>query len=64
MPLSFYPLHGSTLNPFLVLTVINRFHGAYSTVLEAEPLHNVFGELDVVATTLPEMADRIIAATQ
>ncbi|KAJ4404682.1 hypothetical protein N0V82_010459 [Gnomoniopsis sp. IMI 355080] len=40
------------------------FHGAYSTILEAEPLTDVFGEMDVVAPTLPEMADGIIAATQ
>jgi hypothetical protein len=32
--------------------------------LEAEPLYDVFGQLDVVAPTLPEMADKIIAATQ
>lgn len=41
-----------------------RFHGAYCTVLEAEPLYDVFGQLDVVGSTLPEMADKIIAATQ
>ncbi|KAG6358448.1 hypothetical protein INS49_014332 [Diaporthe citri] len=40
------------------------FHGAYCTVLEAEPLYDVFGQLDVVGSTLPEMADKIIAATQ
>lgn len=43
---------------------IHSFHGAYSTILEAEPLTEVFGEMDVVAPTLPEMADGIIAATQ
>lgn len=40
-----------------------RFHGAYCTILEAEPLYDVFGEMDVVAPTLPEMAEKIIAAT-
>ncbi|CAN8104666.1 unnamed protein product [Discula destructiva] len=40
------------------------FHGAYSTILEGEPLTEVFGEMDVVAPSLPEMADGIIAATQ
>lgn len=46
------------------LTLSFRFHGAYCTILEAEPLYDVFGQLDVVAPTLPEMADKIIAATQ
>lgn len=46
------------------LTMHDRFHGAYSTVLEGEPLHEVFGDMDVVAPTLPDMADKIIAATQ
>lgn len=45
------------------LTGLFRFHGAYCTALEGEPLYSVFGELDVVAPTLPEMADKIIAAT-
>ncbi|ROW02435.1 hypothetical protein VMCG_06018 [Cytospora schulzeri] len=40
------------------------FHGAYCTILEAEPLYDVFGEMDVVAPTLPEMAEKIIAATK
>lgn len=40
-----------------------RFHGAYCTILEAEPLYDVFGDMDVVAPTLPEMAEKIIAAT-
>ncbi|KAI1341682.1 haloacid dehalogenase-like hydrolase [Xylariaceae sp. FL0016] len=40
------------------------FKGAYSTVLEAEPLHEVFGEMDVVADSLPAMAEGIIAATK
>lgn len=42
---------------------MNRFHGAYSTILEAEPLQEVFGDMDVVAPTLAEMADKIIAVT-
>ncbi|KAI0473621.1 haloacid dehalogenase-like hydrolase [Xylariaceae sp. FL0804] len=40
------------------------FKGAYCTVLEMEPLHEVFGEMDVVADTLPDMADKIIAAAR
>ncbi|ORY65553.1 haloacid dehalogenase-like hydrolase [Pseudomassariella vexata] len=38
------------------------FKGAYTTILEAEPLHEIFGDMDVVAPSLPEMADAIIAA--
>ncbi|ROV92240.1 hypothetical protein VPNG_09647 [Cytospora leucostoma] len=40
------------------------FHGAYCTVLEAEPLQEIFGDMDVVAASLPEMAEKIIASTQ
>ncbi|EFX03095.1 2-haloalkanoic acid dehalogenase [Grosmannia clavigera kw1407] len=39
------------------------FRGAYCTVLEADPMHDIFGDMDVIAHTLPEMADMIIAAT-
>ncbi len=39
-----------------------RFKGAYTTVLEGEPLHEVFGDMDVVADSLPAMADMIILA--
>ncbi|KAJ5172863.1 hypothetical protein N7492_005456 [Penicillium capsulatum] len=38
------------------------FKGAYCTVLELEPLHDLFGEMDVVDDSLPGMADKIIAA--
>lgn len=41
---------------------LNRFKGAYCTVLENEPLHNLFGDMDVVDGTLPGMAEKIIAA--
>lgn len=41
-----------------------RFKGAYCTVWEKEPLLELFGEMDVVAETLPEMAERVIAAEQ
>jgi 2-haloacid dehalogenase len=40
----------------------NRFKGAYCTVLENEPLHNLFGDMDVIDDTLPGMAGKIIAA--
>lgn len=40
------------------------FKGAYCSVWENEALTEVFGELDVLADTLPEMADKIIAASQ
>ncbi|KAJ5666665.1 hypothetical protein N7462_011074 [Penicillium macrosclerotiorum] len=38
------------------------FQGAYCTVLEKEPLHSLFGDMDVVDDTLPGMADKIIAS--
>lgn len=38
-----------------------RFKAAYCTALEGEALPAIFGEMDVVAETLPAMADRIIA---
>lgn len=41
---------------------VNRFKGAYCTVLEGEPLQQLFGEMDVIEDTLPAMADGIIAA--
>jgi hypothetical protein len=40
----------------------SRFKGAYTTVLESEPLHEIFGDMEVVADSLPGMADGIIAA--
>lgn len=41
-----------------------RFNTAYSTILEGEYLSEIYGELDVVAETLPAMADRIIVASK
>ncbi|SCO86262.1 related to 2-haloalkanoic acid dehalogenase [Fusarium oxysporum] len=40
------------------------FNTAYSTILEGEYLSEIYGELDVVAETLPSMADRIIVASK
>ncbi|KAF5572543.1 2-haloalkanoic acid dehalogenase [Fusarium pseudoanthophilum] len=40
------------------------FKTAYSMVLEGEYLYEIYGELDVVAETLPAMADGIIAASK
>ncbi|KAF2126443.1 HAD-like protein [Dothidotthia symphoricarpi CBS 119687] len=40
------------------------FRTAYCTVLEKEVLEDVFGKTDVVADTLPELADRIVAAVK
>ncbi|KNA98376.1 hypothetical protein FOXG_02742 [Fusarium oxysporum f. sp. lycopersici 4287] len=40
------------------------FNTAYSTILEGEYLSEIYGELDVVAETLPVMADRIIVASK
>jgi 2-haloacid dehalogenase len=38
------------------------FKTAYCTVLEKEPLEDVFGKMNVVAETLPELADKVAAA--
>jgi hypothetical protein len=46
----------------LIIFLFDRFKGAYCTVLENEPLHNLFGHMDVVDDTLPGMAEKIIAA--
>ncbi|KAK2764136.1 2-haloalkanoic acid dehalogenase [Colletotrichum kahawae] len=37
------------------------FNAAYCEALEGEELPGIFGKMDVVAKTLPEMADKIIA---
>lgn len=50
------------LQTWIVLTPTQRFKGAYSTVLEAEPMHEIYGDMEVVADSLPAMADAIIAA--
>jgi 2-haloacid dehalogenase len=42
----------------------HRFRGAYSLVLEKDKLPDLFGEIDITADTLPEMADGIIAASE
>lgn len=40
-----------------------RFKGAYTSVWEKEPCPEIFGEMDVMAETPLEMADKIIAAS-
>lgn len=40
------------------------YRGAYCTVGEGEALMDVFGDMDVVAETLPGLADKVIAASQ
>lgn len=39
-----------------------RFKAAWCSVWELEPVPEVFGEVDVVADSLVEMADKIIKA--
>ncbi|KAL6702847.1 hypothetical protein ACN47E_000874 [Coniothyrium glycines] len=39
------------------------FKTAYCTVLEKEPLQDVFGKMDVVADTLPDLARRVMDGT-
>lgn len=41
----------------------SRYKTAYSLVWEKEALPQLFGEMDVTAQTLPEMADGIITAS-
>lgn len=38
-----------------------RFKGAWCAVWEKEQCSEIFGDIDVSAETLPEMADKIIA---
>ncbi|PWY87821.1 HAD-like protein [Aspergillus sclerotioniger CBS 115572] len=38
------------------------YKGAYCSIWEKEPIVQLFGEMEVMAETLPEMADKIIAA--
>ncbi|CAK3862290.1 related to 2-haloalkanoic acid dehalogenase [Lecanosticta acicola] len=40
------------------------FRGAYCSVYEGEALTDLFGEMDVLSDSLPEMADKIIAASR
>jgi len=40
------------------------FRGAYCSIWENEPCVEIFGKMDVMAPTLPEMADQVIAASQ
>jgi 2-haloacid dehalogenase len=46
----------------MLILSVNRFKGAYCTVLEMEPLTELFGDMDVIDATLPGMADKIIAS--
>ena len=62
--LFFFFLRRQVEGDMLTLLCYYRFHGAYTTVLEGEALHDIFGEMDVVAPTLPEMAEAIVAATE
>ncbi|RMY62139.1 hypothetical protein D0865_00620 [Hortaea werneckii] len=39
------------------------FRGAYCSVWENEALTDLFGDMDILSDTLPEMADKVIAST-
>jgi hypothetical protein len=41
-----------------------RFRAAWCSVYEIEPVPEVFGEVDVVADSLVEMAEKIIEASK
>lgn len=51
----------TSYDPYPILITLDRFKGAYCTVLEQEALTNLFGEMDVIDDTLPGMAEKIIA---
>lgn len=52
---------------FILLFIVNlrtdgtRFRGAYCTIFEGDPLTDIFGEMDIIADSLPELADHVIA---
>lgn len=49
----------------LRLTVmISSFKGAYCTVWEKEPCTDLFGSMDVMEDSFPEMARKIVAASK
>lgn len=41
-----------------------RFKGAYCTVWEKEPCTDLFGSMDVMENTFPEMARKIVSASK
>ncbi|RDW73555.1 hypothetical protein BP6252_07462 [Coleophoma cylindrospora] len=43
---------------------LTGFRSAYCSVLEKEPCVDIFGEMEVMADSLSEMADKIIAASK
>lgn len=46
------------------LTVSRRFKAAWCSAWEVEPVPEIFGEVDVMADSLVEMAEGIIAASK
>lgn len=50
------------LSVIAVITDKNSFKGAYCTVYEKQALPELFGEMEVTADSLPEMAAGIIAS--
>jgi hypothetical protein len=43
---------------------LDRYKGAYCTILEKEACADIFGRMDVMADTLPDMARKIIQASK
>ncbi len=41
-----------------------RFRSAWVSVFEKEQCVDIFGQMDVTADSLPELADKIIAASK
>ena len=54
----------SPLQTYANIDSLHRFMGAYCSILEHEALPELFGNMNVEAVTLPEMADKIIEMTQ
>ena len=48
---------------YLLTRYYQRFKSAYCSVLEKESCTELFGEMDVMADTLVEMAEKIIMAS-
>ncbi len=55
-------LHPPAIPLILMLTKHDRFKGAYCTVWEKEPCTDLFGEMDVMADSFPDMARKIVHA--
>lgn len=51
---------GGVLELMMCLLCFTRFKAAWCSAWELEPVPEIFGEVDVVADTLVDMAEKII----